>query len=311
MTMVTEGIEFIDAKVQQVVEYLENVDRKKIQVLPCNLKINNNGRYLFLSIMNGGIKDYLIRKSFLYKLFKWYSFPLNQLHRLSMDTITSVCNDYLMNIDREFVNIIIENDEALTITSPGYNEITDLDVIRNCAILGVRTVSRNDFMLRITTEEKYKFQPKPGDDCGIGINIINSETGFRTLSVSHFVLRYICSNGAIIKINNGGEKIHYGHCKNELQLFLQKQINLILANQHKIANSISNLTNKPASEFVESVNKKIESYLGKNEGKDFLAELKTDSSLYDLFNIVTEKAKKYDLSKKVLLESLAGDLIAN
>ena len=310
--MVTEGIEFNNAKIDQVVDYLENLDRYKIQVSPVNLKINTDGKNLILTAMEDGVKDFLIRKSFLHKLLKWYSFPLNQLYRLSIDTITSVCNDYLMNINRSFVNIIIEKNEALTITSPEYNEITDLEVIKNCAALGVRTVSRNDFMLRITTEEKFKFEAVPGDSCGIGINVINSETGFRMLSIAHYILRYVCSNGAIARIDKtGGEKIHYGHRENELQEFLNEQVAKALTNQQKIAKTITGLVNKPAAEFVVSVNKRIESFLGKNESKNFFGELKDDSTLYDLFNVVTNRAKNFDLSKRVLLESLAGELIFN
>ncbi len=310
--MVTEGIEFNNAKIDQVVDYLENIDRNRIQVPPGNLKINTDGKNLILSVMEDGVKDFLIRKSFLHKLLKWYSFPLNQLYRLSIDTIASVCNDYLMNMNRSFVNIIIEKKEALTITSPEYNEITDLEVIKNCAALGVRTVSRNDFMLRITTEEKFKFEAVPGDSCGIGINVINSETGFRMLSIAHYILRYICSNGAIARIDKtGGEKIHYGHSENELQEFLNEQVAKALTNQQQIGKSITGLSDKPASEFVVSVNKRIESFLGKNESKNFFGELKDNSTLYDLFNLVTDKAKKYDLSRRIYLEALAGDLILN
>lgn len=255
--MVTEGMEFNNAKINQVADYLENLDRYKIQVSPANLKINTDGKNLILTAMEDGVKDFLIRKSFLHKLLKWYSFPLSQLYRLSIDTIASVCNDYLMNMNRSFVNITIEKNEALTITSPEYNEITDLEVIKSCAALGVRTVSRNDFMLRITTEEKFKFEAVPGDSCGIGINVINSETGFRMLSIAHYILRYVCSNGAIARIDKtGGEKIHYGHRENELQEFLNEQVAKALSNQQKIAKSISGLVNKPASEFVVSVNKK-------------------------------------------------------
>lgn len=310
--MVTEGIEFNNAKIDQVVDYLENIDRYKIQVSPGNLKINTDGKNLILTAMEDGVKDFLIRKSFLHKLLKWYSFPLSQLYKLSIDTIASVCNDYLMNMNRSFVNITIEKNEALTITSPEYNEITDLEVIKNCAALGVRTVSRNDFMLRITTEEKFKFEAVPGDSCGIGINVINSETGFRMLSIAHYILRYVCSNGAIARIDKtGGEKIHYGHRENELQEFLNEQVAKALSNQQKISKSITGIVNKPPAEFVVSVNKRIESFLGKNESRNFLSELNEKSSLYDLFNLVTEKAKKYDLSRRIYLETLAGDLILN
>ncbi len=310
--MVTEGIEFINASPDEVINYLQDLEREKLRLSPANLKIKSDGKFLMLSIMDKGIEDYPIRKSFLYKLLKWYSFPMNQLYRLSNETLISICNDYLININREFVNVTIEKGEALTITSPEYNEITDLEVIKKCADLGVRTVSRNDFMMRITTEEKFKFEAVKGDNCGIGLNVINSETGFRTLSIAHFVMRYVCSNGAIVRIDNeANERVHYGYKENELQEFLDEQVELALLKQKDVANSIKNLSNKPVAKFIEIVNRRVESYLGKNESKNFFSELRKEATLYDLFNAITNKAKKYDLSKRVLLENLAGDLILN
>ncbi len=310
--MVTEGIEFINASPDEVINYLQDLEREKLRLSPANLKIKSDGKFLMLSIMDKGIEDYPIRKSFLYKLLKWYSFPMNQLYRLSNETLISICNDYLMNINREFVNVTIERGEALTITSPDYNEITDLEVIKKCADLGVRTVSRNDFMMRITTEEKFKFEAVKGDNCGIGLNVINSETGFRTLSIAHFVMRYVCSNGAIVRIDNeANERVHYGYKENELQEFLDEQVELALLKQKDVADSIKDLSKKPASDFINSVNRKVESYLGKYESKNFFSELRKEATLYDLFNVVTDKAKKYDLAKRVSLENLAGDLILN
>lgn len=310
--MVTEGIEFINASPDEVINYLQDLEREKLRLSPANLKIKSDGKFLMLSIMDKGIEDYPIRKSFLYKLLKWYSFPMNQLYRLSNETLISICNDYLININREFVNVTIEKGEALTITSPDYNEITDLEVIKKCADLGVRTVSRNDFMMRITTEEKFKFEAVPGDKCGIGINVINSETGFRTLSIAHFILRYVCSNGAIVRIDNeANERVHYGYKENELQEFLDEQVELALLKQKEVADSIKDLSKKPASDFINSVNRKVESYLGKYESKNFFSEMRKEATLYDLFNVVTDKAKKYDLAKRVSLENLAGDLILN
>ena len=310
--MVTEGLEFNNASPDEVIDYLQDLDRVKLALSPASLKMGSDGKMMMLRIMDKGVNDYPIRKSFLHKLLKWYSFPINQLYRLSDESVVSICNDYLMSINREFVNVTLEKGEALTITSPDYNEITDLEVIQKCTDLGVRTVSRNDFMMRITTEEKFKFEAVPGDDCGIGLNVINSETGFRTLSIAHFVIRYVCSNGAIVKISKDrNDRVHYGYKENELQEFLDEQVGLSLLSQKKVADSISDLSNKRAAEFITSVSKRIESFLGKNESKNFLSELSETSTLYDLFNVVTNKSKKYDLSKRVLLENLAGEIILN
>jgi len=310
--LATEGLEFINANPNEVIDYLESLERSKIQVNPSNLKVHLDGKTMMLSVMNKNVKDYPIRKSFFYKLLKWYSFPMNQLYRLSNETVISICNDYLMNINREYVNVTFEKGEALTITSPDYNEITDLEVIKKCTDLGVRTVSRNDFMLRINTEEEFKFEPVPGDACGIGLNVINSETGFRSLSIAHFIMRYTCSNGAIVTISNDDkERVHYGYKEYELQEFLDEQVKLALLGQKEVADSLKKLSNKRAADFVNSVNKRVESYLGKYESKNFFSELNEESTLYDLFNVVTRKAKNYDLGKRVLLENLAGDLILN
>ena len=78
-----EGLEFINADPEQVIDYLGSLERSKLQVNPSNLKVYLDGKTMMLSVMNKNVKDYPIRKSFFYKLLKWYSFPLNQLYRLS------------------------------------------------------------------------------------------------------------------------------------------------------------------------------------------------------------------------------------
>ena len=155
---VTEGIEFINAEPKEVINYLRSRSVEKIKVSPSNLKIICSGQEPILQAMNGKIKEYPIRKTFLHKLLNWYNFPTNKLSRLSNETVISICNDYLLNIRSEYVTVTFESDEALTLTSPRYNEITDLEIIDRCAELGIQNISRNDFMMRIITKDKYKFE---------------------------------------------------------------------------------------------------------------------------------------------------------
>jgi hypothetical protein len=77
--------------------------------------------------------------------------------------------------------------------------------------------------MSITTEEKIKTEPVKGDECGMGLNIVNSETGFRALTVSHYILRYICSNGAVARISDDDDKrYHYGN--EDLNLFVNEKV---------------------------------------------------------------------------------------
>lgn len=309
--MVTEGIEFIEAKSEVIIDYLNSRELIKKEVNPTNLKVENEGKLLILQIMNGGIKEYPIRKTFLYKLLKWYQFPIHQLFRLSLDTITSICNDYLMNIKSDKVILKIENQEALTILSPKYNEISDIEIIKQVTGLGVRNISRNDFFMSITTEEKIKTRPLKDDDFGIGLNIINSETGFKALRISHHLLRYTCSNGAYTKIysgsNNENFRYHYGN--HDLKLFLKTNVEKAEEERNKIIDKLLLMTEINVTESKEYYIKKLEPILGKRDAINFFKDFNDQQTLYDIFNSITLKAKNYNFSKRYFLESFAGDML--
>ena len=181
-----------------------------------------------------------------------------------------------------------------------------------CAGLGIKEISRNDFFMRIYTSEKYKTEPIPGDTCGFSFNIFNSETGFRALSIAHYILRYICTNGAVAHIGGNNEsRIHFGHKEGELQEFLNDQILNALNSRMKLIHSIKKSSEEKADNHIKSISLKIDRLLGRNSSQKFLEELKKDSTQYDLFNVITSRAKDYDISKRLYLERIAGDLITN
>ena len=305
-----EGTEFINARPEVVAEYLRATPRECVDVNPSNLSVKHDGKYLMLQVVNGKVKEYPIRKSFLHKLLKWYSFPVHLLQRMSMDTVTSLCNDYLLNIKADNVKVKTENGEALTIISDKYNDFPDLEVIEMCEGLGIKEISRNDFLMRIYTHEKFKTEPIPKDPCGFSLNIINSETGFGALSISHYILRYICSNGAVARVDASDErKIHFGYKEGELQDFLSEQILKAFESRMKLANFIRASVEQKASDYVKQISLKIDRLPGRSAGREFLSELKQNATKYDLFNLITHKAKEHGLWERLYLERLAGELI--
>lgn len=308
--MVREGPEFNNALPGVVEDYLNSTGRISLEVNPSRLKISTDGRILFLQVFNGSIKEYPLRRAFLYKLLKWYNFPAGQLYKLSTETITSVCNDYLMNIKRDYVTLKLEGEDALTILSPGYNEITDLDIIKSCSDIGISRISRNDYFLSITTEDKMKTEPVPGDECGIGLNIVNSETGFRALAVSHYILRYICSNGAVARDMSGNNRrYHYG--REDLKSFLNCEIKKMEEQRKEIGQKLKALNQRKAQTVIDMLMKKLRDNLGKAETKNILSAITDRSTQYQLFNLITSAAKHYGLSRRHSLESLAGEMLMN
>lgn len=305
-----EGPEFINADPKIVAQHLNTTLRENVNLNPANMKMNTDGKFLILQVLNGKVKEYPVRKSFLYKLLNWYSFPISQLHRMSIETVASLCNDYLLSIKSDCVNLKTENGEALTLTSPRYSEISDLEVIDMCVALGISGISRYDFFMRIYTTEKFKTEPIPGDMCGFSFNVFNSETGFKALSISHYILRYVCSNGAVAQFDKTDDRrYHFGHQKGDLQKFLNEQILKGLESRLKLIKNIKESTNVKASDYTTLISAKIDRLLGRNASQRFLEELKEDSTQYDLFNMITSKAKDYDISKRLYLERIAGDLI--
>lgn len=307
-----EGPEFVNANPKVVAQYLNTTSRESLSVKPSNLKVNNDGKFLILHVFNGKAKEYPIRRSFLYKLLKWYSFPISQLHRMSIDSVTSICNDYLLNISSNNVFVKIENGEALTIVGPNYTEITDLEVINKCMGLDIQAISRNDFFMRIYTHEKFQTEPIPDDPCGFGLNIFNSETGFRALSVAHYILRYVCSNGAVVQVDWANQsRVHFGYKPEELQTFLDAQIMKALESRLTLIILIQKSNEEKANAYIREVSLKIDRLLGRNSSQLFMEDLKDNSTKYDLFNIITARAKEYDISKRLYLERIAGDLLTN
>lgn len=308
---ISEGIKFIDSDPREVKGHLELINQSRLDVNPSSLKLVSDGNSLVLQVMNGKVRQFPIRKTFLYKLLNWYRFPLAQLHKLSAESVASICNDYLMNIKRQYVTVKFEKDEALTLLSPDYNEITDLEIIRACENLGLHKISRNDFFLSINTEIKLKTKPVPDDQCGVGLNIVNSETGFRALTVSHYILRYTCSNGAFARISDDDDdkRCHYG--KDDLKAFLNDKVERASKERGTIIEKLQALNQNKINKTKEYYIRKIEHVLGRREAFDFFENLEENVTQYDLFNFITSNAKRFDLSKRYFLESFAGSLIFN
>lgn len=299
-----------------VIDYLKNLDTKIIEIDPRNIKVikvdNNNFK---LEVVLEKKEFYSIRKSFLFKLLKWFNISYHNINHFNIDTIIAICNDNLKAISNNkyysYIKIKIENDEAVTILSSNFTVFSDLEVIDLAQKYNIDKISRDDFSMRIYTTIKENSEPIVGDKFGYGFNITNSETGFSQVKAENFILRYICTNGATTKISTNNLSFnHYKMNKNNVKdkiiesLDNSKSISKIFDEKVKYAQKTK------AELFFPNIQYQVNNIIGLSEGFRFFYTFnKISASKYDLFNYITDGAKKFNLLEKYQLEQLAGNLM--
>ncbi len=305
-----EGSTFSQAKPAEVIDFLRGRAIRRYVVPADRLHVTTDGTGFFLQIMNGGVKEYPVRRAFVHKLLRWFSMPLFQLERLGMETMASILNDFLVSIRSGDVTVKIENGEALSITSRKYSEILDLDVLLLVRPLKIKRISRNDFFTRIYTEIVAETEPVKGDVCGLGYNVLNSETGFRVLSIQHFILRYICSNGAITPSYAKGEsRAHYGYRKGMLEEFLDAEVTKRQQEYSDVLEKLNQSVRRTAAESLDQVSKQLGTVTGKKRAQELLSGVGENPSMFQIANVISSLAGTLDLNRRLQLEQLAGELM--
>lgn len=307
-----EGKEYKQAKPEEVIEYLKARKVDNLTCSPSQLKFVIYEQRPFIQVKEGKVKEFPVRNSCIKKILKWFDFPTENFGFLQDETILSICNDSLKAINAREVNIRLVDDEVVTINSQFYTLLTNLEVIELINHVGITKISLNDYFMRIYTKEEYRAKPRMDDTCGFGLNVFNSETGFAAVGIQHFILRYICINGATAPVDIFAERQnHYGYNSKYIRNFLEGQLKKVEESRKNIIFALKKSDNEPAKKHFGIYSYKIDSIIGKWKSKQFFEEFDVESSKYDMFNFITEKAKNYDLMKKYRLERLAGELILN
>ena len=307
-----EGKIFNNRPTEEVIDFLKSTPHTYYSASPRDLEIVNDNSLLFLKMKQKQPQTFKLRKSFVHKLLRWYNLPVNILEKLSEDLLLRMLNELLIQIKSYEVNIKVESNEALTITSKLCTEFKDLEVYELIKELDIKSISRNDFMTRFYTDKKYEADPIVGDSCGFGFDIINSETGFSALSFEHFILRYVCRNGATAPIYiYDVKKYHYSESRQSLSQFLSEQKNHSLKSREKLILAMKQSDDVPSIKLKNSTVTRLNYVFGNWKGNDFMKGFDWQKSKYELFNFITHNAKTYKTNERYQLERLAGEMIMN
>jgi hypothetical protein len=294
---------------KEAIDHLHNLKTEDYKVEPDKLHVINDGKSFYLEMFDKTVSQFPMRESFLLKLLKWFSFPTHQLKILDIDTITSLLNDYLLAINNRYVHVKCENGDALSITSDRFTDVKDIELLRRLDSETIDMIYMSDFETNIRTKSKFKIMPFPDDEFGVGLNITNSETGFKSFQISNYLLRYVCSNGAYVR--DMVDEVKYSH----YDLFLQDVFSILelkvktADKQSKIIESKIKLLDQviPMDKITE-VNKDIQKRLGIKLLNDII-ESDRVLTKYELFNLITHRAKEYRQFQRIRIEEIAGRMI--
>ncbi|MGA9115144.1 MAG: hypothetical protein WB626_00025 [Bacteroidota bacterium] len=309
LTWTAEGREFDLQDPAPLLGFLRGRSLLRIPCTPDRLLIRNDGQKLYVRTAEGATREFPIRRSFLLKILRWHSFPLPQLERLTIDTVTGLLNDYILSI-RGPVTLTVEDGEALTLTGERYRRIGDEEVLAFCEPLGIARIWRNDFALRVSLRSALLREVAPGDCCGFGVNVFNSETGFSALRVAHFILRLVCTNGAVVEIRaGGGKRVHLGGGPGGLAVWLALRLNLARGEREKLVEALLAARASSGVEKARELRPTLRTLLGSARASRLLSALDGTASVYDLFNALTSEARAHGGALRLRLETLAGGLL--
>jgi hypothetical protein len=167
-------------------------------------------------------------------------------------------------------------------------------------------------MMRLAwTSESLRAEPQRGDITKIGVEVINGETGYHGLAVSRYALRLVCSNGMVAPVMGSREGFrHIGAEERLRERFRRTLRNALDKAGDLVALLERSVQVKVGVRHIEEVQRTLQEIMGKKITETMVPELREAVSLYDLFNVVTAKARDQQMGKRRMLEVEAGTMLA-
>ncbi|MGE5435945.1 MAG: hypothetical protein ACM3O3_01850 [Syntrophothermus sp.] len=154
-----EGRQFVNERPEVVIDYLKSLDKSSLKLNSEDFKFINRGKFIALQVFNNN-KEFLIRKSFLYKYLKKYKFPINFIVKFSPETLSHILNDLSIFYDND-LNLFIENNEAVSFGKTRVNDV-ELVMLIQKSKNKIKSITRNDFFVELKLEKCLNEYPIDG-----------------------------------------------------------------------------------------------------------------------------------------------------
>jgi len=200
------------------------------------------------------------------------------------------------------------------ILSPTYTPVTNLDILTAAkASLDISKARVTVFRgyLRLTgVTDRMTFQPAVGDILSGGWEITNNEFGKGALSMSQFVLRLICTNGAVVSDEEDHRYMHRGWERAGLVQHLSTIGEATISRMGGMDERLHRMTeSRLGTRRHGDLGQVSARALGKAGLQEFHEVIKPDSSVYDAYNHLTLVSQQKKLGPRRELELIAGSLL--
>jgi len=236
------------------------------------------------------------------------------------------------------VKVCISRNAAINICRSAYYPARTLDVIdkaeEQTAEKKFHEAVISDRGLELSwVDEHHSIEPKLGDTILTGLRISNSETGGRALKGSRYTLKLSCTNGATLTDEWGSARWSYdprvtyntnlGHFFEDLKRINEKRFELSDIYKQLVDNSLTDLAfvnlwrrvraavgPQDADEILYTEPKERRRLFNQvRSRRDPLAVLPTSLNNYDVYNRITEAARRYEFLKWRRLEEIGGSIL--
>jgi len=228
------------------------------------------------------------------------------------------------------------NDEGLIVNAvkEELRVIPSLPLIRLFENHEVKKIIHSDYGTQIQTINPSfgnKFEPKKGDITGIGVNFVNSETGFWDPGAETLIWQLVCSNGAIMSRRFGKVKMRIkrpGINEDSVARTFQYKLEHMLSNFGLITERMNTMTDRnltvqnaawifKASSKAVGLDEVCEHFqIDKEDYKDLRAKARleehkdeeTEYNVHEIYSKVTNLANNYNNPIRRKLQVLGGKM---
>jgi len=241
-------------------------------------------------------------------LFNKFSYEINTAYYLrcrkgqggNPDTMRAVLSDRFVPLDNRFIL-----EQLKTFFDQNKSDIVNFDL--NDWSMHFRFIM-NDKVLDLSNGHP--------DVLNAGVHLSNSEVGLMSTNIDAMVFRQVCSNGAILKFEDKSflKQAHQGYPEENFAEAYKESI-WDAVEYARIAYKNIKKSKDIVIKKDEDIDKRfIPLEKSKKYTDDFINSMrndfkKSDRTLYDLFNVMTEKSQELSWDKRINLEKIAGTLL--